>query len=178
MKKADVRNIMKTRRNELTKGECDSLSKTICNRFIESDFYEKSSCIYIYVDAKNEVKTKELIEYCINNGKYVAVPKVNGEVMEFYQITSMNQLKPGCFGILEPIDKVVPAAPDIIIVPGVAFSVEMDRVGYGKGYYDKYLSDDVIKVAFAYEFQVVEHIDAQAHDKKMDYIITENKIYK
>ena len=131
------------------------------------------------MDAKNEVRTSGIIEDAWKNGKTVAVPKVHGEIMKFYQIDSYEQLEEGCFGIPEPkvgcLEVVDVPQNSIVIMPGVAFDTQGNRIGYGKGYYDKYFSKypKVYKIAIAFSLQIVPEILADRFDIKADCVITE-----
>ena len=103
--------------------------------------------------------------------------------MKFYYITSLNDLTAGYKGIPEPGLYCEPAAENrqkIILVPGVAFDINGNRTGYGKGYYDRYLSkhSNLIKIGAAFSLQVVDSIDADEFDIPLDYIVTENNIYR
>ena len=99
--------------------------------------------------------------------------------MNFYKIDSYDDIQPGYFNIPEPKSNIKLRTPDIIIVPGVAFSYEFERLGYGGGFYDTYLCDkDILKIAICFEFQMMDKLPVEEHDIKMDMIVTENNIYK
>jgi len=167
------------KRNALSQEEIESKSEIICQKVIHHPVFQEADMVFAYVDAKSEAQTKEIIEYAWKAGKKVAVPKVHGEIMKFYLITSYEDLEPGCFGIREPkeVCKVIEEMPDksLVIMPGVAFDREGNRIGYGKGYYDKYFSayPETYKIAIAFEVQVVSKILADEFDVKADCVITE-----
>jgi len=154
-------------------------SRIIAEKVIAHSKYENSELVFAYVDAKGEVKTKDIVEYAWAYGKKVAVPKVHGDIMKFYLISSYDDLEPGCFGIMEPKEGCteVTVIPDksVVIMPGVAFDKEGNRIGYGKGYYDKYFSKypDLYKIAIAFSMQIVAEIQVDEFDVKANCVITE-----
>lgn len=166
-------------RKAMTKTIIVEYSKIITRKIIEHPRYKNAEMILCYVDAKNEVMTSGIIEDAWRKGKKVAVPKVHGEVMKFYLIESYEQLESGCFGILEPkaecIEVTKVSEKSIVIMPGVAFDSQGNRIGYGKGYYDKYFSKypKVYKIAIAFSLQIVPEIPADRFDIKADCVITE-----
>ena len=154
-------------------------SKTIADKVITHSAYRKADLVFAYIDAKGEVMTKEIIEHAWAKGKRIAVPKVHGDIMEFYLISSYEELEDGCFGIMEPkmgCEKVTDIpANSVVIMPGVAFDRSGNRIGYGKGYYDKYFAKypDLYKIAIAFDLQIVSEIQADKFDVKADCVITE-----
>ena len=180
MDKKKVREEIIKKRNNLLpeiKKEYDAL---IFKQLIESDIYNKSKKIFTYVSFGSEVDTKKFINYAISDNKDIYVPKtdkVNKEMLAI-KINSLNNMDVDKWGILEPkdVDKSkVGDNFDLIIMPGVAFDINGNRIGYGGGYYDKYISkinDTCIKLALAYELQIVKNIKSEIHDIKVDFIIT------
>lgn len=177
--KNKIRKEMFAMRLAQTEEEADAKSKVIFQKIIKSKAYENADLILAYIDAKGEVKTKALLEHAWSSNKMVAVPKVHGDFMEFYIIESYEDLESGCFGIKEPVEscrKITELTDDtLVIMPGVAFDKSGNRIGYGKGYYDKYFSryPDVYKIAVAYSFQIVPDAYAKGHDMKADCVLTE-----
>lgn len=181
--KQELRKCMSTKRSNLSKEQVRNESKKIFTHLITAKEYKDAERIFCYVSMKEEVDTLELIKRAIQDKKEVAVPKVHGKEMEFYQIQSLEQLKPGYLGILEPItNKIVTRLEGIMIVPGLAFDLEYNRMGYGGGFYDRYFythsGHKFIKMAFAYDFQVILKIKTEEHDQKMDCIITQKGILR
>lgn len=184
MYKSIIRKEILRLRNNLKSEEKNSLDKKIFNSLIESNIYKESKKIFIYVSYNNEVDTKEIIKHSFENNKIIYVPKINIEdkTMNAVKIHSLNELYVNKYGILEPniVDKNdVGLEFDFIIMPGMVFDKAGNRIGYGGGYYDKYLSSlsyKVDKVALAYNFQIVDNIKTEEHDIKVDYIITDNEI--
>ena len=146
----------------------------IYQKLIRHPYFVDAKTIGIYVSYKNEVDTHRLIkEYC--NQKNIALPKVTGRQMNFYRITSFDELSKGAYGILEPKDHTFIQKDDIdlMIVPLVAYDDENHRIGYGGGFYDRYLNDYKGKtIGLAYKFQKVATINSEIHDISLDEIIT------
>ncbi|MFH1787089.1 MAG: 5-formyltetrahydrofolate cyclo-ligase [archaeon] len=147
--------------------------------------YEEADMILFYVSQGDEVRTHGLIKDSLYIGKGVAVPVSNtqtGEI-EVYEIKDFSELVPGAYGILEPAPKfrrhIDSAEIDLVVVPGVAFDENGNRLGRGKGYYDKFLAKlpkTVPRIALAYEHQIVGEVPAEGHDAKVDKIITETRV--
>lgn len=156
-------------------------SDKICDAFLALPEYKKADCVFAYMDCKNEVETKKVIEQCWKDKKTVAVPKVFGEIMRYYAITSYEDLEEGYFGIREPkseeLEEVI-QENGLMILPGVAFDEARHRVGYGGGFYDRYLEQhpDMKKIAFAFEFQVFPKVPFETFDRQPEKIITEKRI--
>lgn len=171
-------------RHNLKKEEKKRLDRIIYESVIENDLYINANKIFIYVSYNNEVDTIDIIKNSIDNNKSVYVPKINIEdkTMKSVEIHSLNELSVNKYGILEPnvVDKNNTEEKfDIIIMPGIAFDSDGNRIGYGGGYYDKYISNlnyDVVKVALAYNFQMVNCIKAEEHDIKVNYIFTDKEM--
>ena len=156
--------------------------KKIADCFLNSYMCKKAEWILPFVSYGTEVDTVFIIKKLLADGdKHVAVPRVQGQIMEFYEIKSMDDLTPGYMGIPEPEgDCPVDISEGIIILPGLCFDLKFNRIGYGGGFYDKYLAahPELTAVALAYSPQLLkgEFIPAEPHDRKADYIITENGI--
>ncbi|MFA9378386.1 MAG: 5-formyltetrahydrofolate cyclo-ligase [Lachnotalea sp.] len=179
MEKPDIRKLVLQKRNELSKEELTCKSQLICNQLIALDEYKYAEVIYIYMDFRNEVMTNIIIENALHVGKKVALPKVDKDDMIFYYIDSYQDLKKGYYGILEPVTtNHAEEASVLIVIPGVAFDESGLRIGYGKGYYDKFLCKhmEYTKIAFGFELQMVEKIPYNEYDIPMDMIITEQRI--
>ena len=157
-------------------------SRIITEKVIAHPVYQQAEILLCYIDAKGEVMTSNLIEHAWENGKKVAVPRVHGDIMKFYFIESFEQLENGCFGIREPKCECteLTLVPDnsVVIMPGVAFDSKGNRIGYGRGYYDKYFSAylDVYKIAIAFSMQIVSEIPSEALDISADCVVTEDDI--
>lgn len=168
------------KRLKLTQEEVREKSEKIISSLFELEDFKKAGFIMFYVDCRNEVITKDAIEKALSMGKRVAVPKtVKGEGLWAIEIKSLKELSTGLFGIMEPKNvenRVDPKELDLVIVPGIAFDMRGYRLGYGAGYYDRFLPElrqGVKKIALAFEMQIVDLLPAEKHDVRMDAILTE-----
>ena len=179
--KKEIRAIVKKNRREATPEQIRENSNEICKQFLNLPEYKEAKVVFAYMDCKNEVETKMVIEQCWRDGKTVAVPKVFGEIMKYYVITSYDDLEEGYFGIPEPkheqLNEIV-CDDGLMILPGVAFDICRHRVGYGGGFYDRYLEahPSMKKIAFAFEFQMFESVPFEVFDRQPEKIITEKRI--
>lgn len=185
--KKEIRNRICNVRETFSTEQIKEKSKLIIDRVIQLPEYAEADHILLYADYRHEVMTKDLFVAAIADRKKVYFPKCDPEhcKMEFYQIISVRQLETGAYGIKEPpVDEknryhYHTQENTLIIVPGVAFDVEGNRIGYGKGYYDRFLEDKraISAVGLCFAEQLVEHIETDAYDIKMDKIVTEEIIY-
>ena len=173
MKKEFLRKKYKEKRdnikNKVTK---DNLiyQKVINNKDILS-----SKTLLIYISINSEIDTIKIINYFLNT-KNIAVPKVIDNNMYFCYITNLNDLTPGKYNIPEPTNENIVTDFDnaICIVPGICYDKENYRVGYGKGYYDRFLSKNKIKtIGLCYKECMIEKIDNDKYDYKIDEVITD-----
>ena len=147
------------------------------------EVYQKAELLLFYVSYRSEADTIQLLKEALESGHKVAVPKVVGTDMVFYRITEFTQLVEGYKGILEPdrsrTEELTGDMPKhtILFVPGCAFDKSGGRMGYGGGFYDRFMEKypDVLKVALAYEEQFAEEVPREAHDKPVDVIVTEER---
>lgn len=174
--KEELRKVIRGYRMALTSEDAALRSISILNKLFETEQYQTARCIYCYIDFSNEVKTMPLVKKALKDGKRVAAPRIDGKEMEFYYIQGYSDLKESPMGILEPADCPVAQETDaLMVMPGVAFDRENHRIGYGGGYYDRYLQreNSHYKIALAYHFQVFEQIPYEVHDICPDRIISE-----
>lgn len=182
MNKKDLRHKMILLRKDVSVEKRMEYSNKILNRLIHMPEYRYTEAIYCYVSVKDEVITYQIIEHALNCGKKVAVPKVLDKKMEFYYIADLNDLKEGYWGIPEPITIGAPALDQevFMVIPGLAFDHDFNRMGYGRGFYDRYLEAHtgihMFKAAVAFDFQVIDQMEVMEHDKKVDCIVTPTKI--
>ena len=149
--------------------------KIICEKVINNHFVEKSNTILIYVSKDSEVDTINLINYFLKFKK-VAVPKVNDNIIEFFYINSLDDLEEGCFNVLEPITnkKVTDFNNVLCITPGICFNKEGYRIGYGKGYYDRFFSKHKIyAIGLCYQECLINDIFANSYDIKVNEVISD-----
>lgn len=174
MDKQILRNKYKEIRKNIKNKEV--LDDKIFNKIIELKEYKESKLILIYVSLNNEVDTLKLIEHSLKIGKKVAVPKCEGDNIVFYNINKLSDLEEGSFRILEPrTNEVINNFSDsICIIPGIAFDKENNRIGYGRGFYDRFLEEyNGTKIGLAYRECICDKIDNETTDIKMDIVITD-----
>ncbi len=163
-------------RKNITNKEEKSL--TICNKILQNDNFKKSNIIALYYSAGSEVITTKLIEKCLALGKTVCLPKVIGEhQMMFYKVSINEKYYQSEYKINEPfgeVEKIIDKNDiDLIIVPGVSFSLNGARLGYGKGFYDYYLANtNIYKIGICYKEQLCNNLIVDKNDIYMDEIIT------
>lgn len=181
MNKDAIRAAMKQKRRGLTEQERQCKSAAIGERLFRMAQYRHARTVMVYLSAFGEVETTGIMEHAFAAGKKVVVPvsiRESHTIRPSY-IASAAELAPGAYGIPEPA-VIAPAhmdALDLILVPGLAFDRRGGRIGFGKGYYDRFLEQvRAPKIALAYSFQIISDVHAQAHDVKMDYIITEGEL--
>ena len=178
-----IRKRMKQLREDMTRAERFEKSMRIFEQLITVPEFKRADRIYTYVSMDNEIDTIMLIDYSLSLEKRVFVPRVSGRDMEFYEISDISELNPGYMGIYEP--DINGKEPDysrtgFMCMPGLAFDKSYNRIGYGGGFYDRYLSveNKLYKAALAYEAQLLESIPAQDGDVRPDMIVTEESIYR
>ena len=195
-----------SKRNHLSKEETNKKSILIKNNLYSLPEFKKAKNILFYVSFNSEVDTREIIrELIIRKEKKVIVPYVekNNPVLQLSELKNFNELEPKTFGILEPKSSFIrefnPNKLDLIIIPGAVFGLNGHRIGYGHGYYDRFLKtlenskgifgvqkifkkfsrkvkNNIKKIGLAYDFQVVDKIPEEQHDVPMDIIITDKEI--
>ena len=178
-----IRKQMKRLRADMTRTERFEKSMQIFEQLITVPEFKRADRIYTYVSMDYEIDTIMLIDYSLSLEKRVFVPRVSGRDMEFYEISDISELSPGYMGIYEP--DINGREPDysrtgFMCMPGLAFDKSHNRIGYGGGFYDRYLSveNKLYKAALAYEAQLLESIPAQDGDVRPDMIVTEESIYR
>lgn len=193
MTKEQIRACMKEKRNALSAVEQAKMSTAIRNRLLQMPEFTESFDLFTYISFQSEIDTQNIIFQALQEMKRVYVPRMEkepaGRRMHFYRIDQDTPLEPNRYGILEPVDP--PEEPykitrenqtraSLMLLPGLAFTASGDRIGYGGGYYDRYLENGrekhFIKVALAYDFQFVERIETEEYDVKADFIITPTKV--
>ena len=192
MNKADYRKIVQDRRNTSNIAALENdlyNAKLISDRYLELDSYKEAGIIFVYSAMAKEIPTRGIIHTALNDGKKVALPKIRtgvkaGAKMDFVFINKDTEYKNGVYGILEPVSNEFIYANDIndrveMLIPGLCFDVKGRRIGYGGGYYDRYLTkcpkDKFHITALAYEYQIFESLPFNENDKTVNLIVTENR---
>lgn len=182
MEKKDIRKKFLTMRESLSKEEVQNKSEIICKQLLKMSCFEYTDWIYGYMSIRNETDVRPFLQHHLNEGKNIALPKISGDTMEFYQIKSFEEdLEEGSFHILEPKE----GCPKVekggfILVPGVAFDREGGRIGYGKGYYDRYFSTHsqaLEKIGIAYKFQVIETVPITSTDVRLNGLVYDDDLW-
>jgi 5-formyltetrahydrofolate cyclo-ligase len=144
-----------------------------------------SAAIGLYAPVRGEVDVLPLLADIVSHGWMAALPRVEGPGdMAFRQITRVDELRPGAYGIPEPgpdCPRVAPVDLTALIVPGVAFARDGRRLGYGGGYYDRWLAAEqvrAVRIGIAFELQVLDELPAEAHDVRMHYLVTERGVFR
>ena len=174
----DLRKELKLKRLALNSDDVEKLSTSIRKNFFSLNFIMEKTNFFIYNSIKNEVDTKYIIDFLEKMGKTIAFPIVDGENL-IPAIPTSDNYTLDCFGCKIPKDYIVMEKVEVAVIPLVACDKSKNRIGYGKGYYDRFLKDKTcIKVGLAYDFQVIDSITPNTWDVPLDYIITPTKIIK
>ena len=175
LNKKAVRQMVRAEIAKLSKDAKMAISDSIFDTICHLEEVQNASTIALFVSLADEPQTATAIEQ-LSLHKRVVVPRIDGEEMEFYDISE--GLERGAFGIMEPIAStpIEPSEIDVMIVPGVAFTLEGARCGRGKGFYDKYISRSGFRaytIGVCYPCQVVEELPTEPHDRVLDKVIYE-----
>lgn len=175
MDKKELRQAIRERKRAMTEEEIVERSAALGKAFAASALYTKAETIYGYLPYNQEVRTVPMLEQALLDGKKVAVPKVIGEEMVFIYLDDLTQVEKGYAGIPEPVADGPVAADEyaLVLMPGLAFDPKGHRIGYGGGFYDKFLQREPNHptLALCYEFQMLEHLETEAHDIPVDCVL-------
>lgn len=182
--KSSIRKKILALRDGISVEERCLCNSKITDIMLKMDVLQNAEVILCYAGYKSEVGTTELIKTLLESGKKVYLPRVDGDEMEFYRIYNLNDLLEGYKGIPEPDMKCEDVFEGpvnekvVMIMPGAAFAKDGSRIGYGKGFYDRYLTkyDIMNRIALCYYTQIVETIPSDEHDKNASVIVTEKGI--
>ena len=175
MEKAELRRKIREQKRAMTEAEIESRSAQLGELFIQSELYMAAETIYGYLPYNQEVRTVPMLEQALKDGKKVAVPKVYGDTMKFIYLEDLSQVEKGYAGIPEPVAD-TPVADDptaLVLMPGLAFTKNGDRMGYGGGFYDRFLADEPHHptLALCYAFQMVEQLPTEEYDIPVDLVL-------
>lgn len=189
LQKKELRMEILSRRDALPEELRKHYSERIRKTLTGSRIFELASQVLAFVSFGSEVDTLPVMEDAWERGKEVYCPRVEGDTLCFYRVFSMRDLEPGYRGILEPAAGLKPyvrdgMAPVLLLMPGTVFDRARNRIGYGKGFYDRFLdgctrckeADRFITVGLAYSVQIAEEVPYETHDYKPDYVITETEV--
>lgn len=171
-----LRRDIKSTRLSLDNSEVKALSRLVADIFFKIFAVDESSNFFVYNSIKNEVDTFEIIDRLLKMGKTVSYPVISKDNL-VSAIPTSNEYEKDCFGCKIPKEYKVMDKVDVAVIPLLACDENKNRVGYGKGFYDRYLKGKkCIKIGLAYDFQVVENLVPNPWDVPLDYIITPTRI--
>ena len=178
--KAALRKHLLEKRDSISFDLMEIQSKRICSKLTKTKIISEARSVGCYSSIGSEVQTNEIINHLLKEGKIVSLPKVSEEMMEFRRIDDITKLEKGEFDIPEPKDNSpIQEQHDVILVPCVGLDNHGNRIGYGFGFYDRYLDgNNAVKIALTYSKQIVKTIPVSTYDVKMDWVITEKDVIK
>lgn len=175
MNKQELRQAIRAQKRAMTEEDILRRSEILAEKFARSDAYRAAKTIYGYLPYNQEVRTVPMLRRALEEGKRVAVPKVYGDDMKFIYLDDLSQVAKGYAGIPEPVAD-GPVAQDetaLVLMPGLAFDRAGHRIGYGGGFYDKFLAREPHHptVALCYDFQVMDRLETEEFDIPVDLVI-------
>lgn len=175
MDKQSLRRQIREQKRAMTEQQIISSSEKLGQLFAQSELYRQAKTIYGYLPYNQEVRTVPILQQAIKDGKKVAVPKVYGDEMKFIYMDDLSKVEKGYAGIPEPIAD-APVADDktaLVLMPGLAFDKDGHRIGYGGGFYDKFLASEPEHptLALCYGFQMQEHLETEEFDIPVDCVL-------
>ena len=175
MNKQELRRVIREQKRAMSEADIDRRSAILAEKFLQSDAYKAARTVYGYLPYNQEVRTVPILEQALRDGKQVAVPKVFGDTMRFILLPDLSRVAAGYAGIPEPVDDGPEAADPhaLVLMPGLAFDREGHRIGYGGGFYDRFLAEEPEHptVALCYSFQLFPHLDVEAFDVPVDLVL-------
>lgn len=176
--KSEFRRFFLNLRREMDEYTIKEKSNQIIDRLLNSDLYKNSKSIFVYISKNKEIDTKDFIEKALADGKKIYVPKIKDKKMLAVKLNSILELTKGDFDIPTSMNDDTITNPDLTICPGLSFDDDKNRLGYGGGFYDRFLSENqTTKVGLMIKEFGSYKIPTDPWDIKMDYIITEDKIF-
>ena len=182
--KKEIRKMILARRDAMTETDRIQKSAIVCRELLKTKAYQEADTILCFLSYASEIATFPFLQECFREGKSVYVPKVNGDEMHFFRIRETSDLEKGYKGIPEPVhtDDEFCAADErmvLLIMPGVAFDECGNRIGYGKGFYDRFLSGGFngCKIAICFDCQIVKKnsFEVDETDVKPDFVLSEKR---
>ena len=175
MNKKELRSQIRQLKRAMTEAQIEEKSRILGSLFAQSQLYRQADTIYGYLPYNQEVRTIPMLQQALLDGKRVAVPKVYGDEMRFIYLTDLTAVETGYAGIPEPIAD-GPVADDpaaLVLMPGLAFDPAGHRIGYGGGFYDKFLAGEPAHptVALCYDFQMLPVLETEEHDIPVDCVL-------
>lgn len=178
-RKLQIRNVCKKYRNNLSAEKKQQFDLILQEKFLQTEEYKNAKVLLVFVSKDIEINTELIIKQALSDGKTLALPKCKEEnLMDFYIVDDLSQLMEGYYGLLEPNPEKCKMLSEtentVCLVPGLAFDREGYRIGFGKGYYDRFLLDyKGITVGMCYTKCVEEALPKGYYDRPIDILITE-----
>lgn len=175
MDKKELRAMIRQKKRAMTEEQITSASSRLCRLFLAHPLYQRARTIYGYLPYNQEVRTVPLLEQALRDGKRIAVPKIYGDEMRFIYLDDLTRVGIGYCKIPEPLED-GPVADDptaLVLMPGLVFDPQGHRIGYGGGFYDKFLANEPLHptIALCYDFQMVEQLDTEEFDVPVDCVL-------
>lgn len=175
MNKQELRKAIRAQKRAMTEAQIEEKSRKLGELFAASQMYRDAKTIYGYLPYNQEVRTVPMLEQALRDSKRVAVPKCYGDEMRFIYMDDLSKVEKGYAGIPEPIED-TPIADDetaLVLMPGMAFDPQGHRIGYGGGFYDKFLAKEPNHptLALCYDFQMLEKLETEEFDIPVDQVI-------
>ena len=175
MDKQTLRERMRQKKREMTREQIHTASLQLGELLFRHPYYQQASTIYGYLPINQEVRTEHMLLRAMEDGKRIALPKIVGQEMRFFYMENLDLAEKGYCGIPEPPEDAPPAMDStaLVLVPGLAFDSRGYRVGYGKGFYDAFLSREPghPTLSLCYGFQMVAQVDECNFDVPVDYVL-------
>ncbi len=175
MNKQELRRQIRTQKRAMTPAQIEEKSRILGELFVQTEEYRRARTIYGYLPYNQEVRTVPMLEQALRDGKRVAVPKCYGDEMRFIYMEDLSQVAPGYAGIPEPIADGPVAADEtaLVLMPGLAFDPQGHRIGYGGGFYDRFLAEEPghPTLALCYDFQMLPSLETEEFDIPVDRVL-------
>lgn len=175
MDKTALRKEIREKKRAMTQKQIEQASHALAQQFFATSYYREAKTLYGYLPYNQEVRTEPILLQALKDGKKVAVPKVYGDTMRFIYLEDLNGIEKGYAGIPEPVADEPVAADEtaLVLMPGLAFDKEGHRIGYGGGFYDKFLSAEPTHptVALCYDFQMRPNLETEEFDVPVDLVL-------
>lgn len=180
MKKSVLRQQILARRSRLNPQVYESLSLQVQQSLLCTEFFRSAKRLALYSPINNEVSTEMIFAAAMKAGKRAFYPKVSGSDLQFFAVEALEELSPGRFNVMEPTSTcgVTPEDLDLIVLPGVAFDLDGRRLGYGQGFYDRFLAltaPECVTIGLGFDLQLQEALPEEMHDQKVCFLTTESR---
>lgn len=177
--KASQRAEFLNKRSKLSREQVRERSEQICRKLLALPLFLQAKTVYFYYPLEKEVSLLPAAEAALAMGKQVGFPKTEGTYIRFYRVVSLEDFSQGRFQVMEPPGRELLTEPaPLILTPGLVFDERRNRMGYGKGYYDRYGTEfpGAVRIGIAYELQMARQVAVDTYDVPMDYVLTEKRL--